>query len=156
MIISVDIIGSRFYVLERSIYWDALSFVRGLLALKILEYKKTIGKSLESFVNVLVRDCYTTCLDISVDLACKLCRCLAWRDGWSRLTPPSFKQILKRIVPPLSTCKLHSPNFPRLPTLFLSLFPSSFKEKLNLSRLRLLTSLSSLVSFSSNIWRPTI
>ena len=36
-----------------------------------MEYKKTFGKSLESFVNVLVCDCYASCLDISVDLACK-------------------------------------------------------------------------------------
>ena len=39
--------------------------------MKILEYKKTFRKSLERFVNVLVHDCYASCLDISVDLACK-------------------------------------------------------------------------------------
>ena len=63
--------GSRYYVLERSIYWDALSFVKLLLALKILEYKKTFGKYLEIFVNFLVCDCYASFLDISMDLSCK-------------------------------------------------------------------------------------
>ena len=59
---------SRYFVLERSIYWDALSFVKGLLALRILEYKENFWRSLESFVNVLVHDCYASCLDILVDL----------------------------------------------------------------------------------------
>ena len=44
--------------------------VKGLLALEILEYNKTFGKSLGSFVNILARDCYAYCLDILVDLLC--------------------------------------------------------------------------------------
>ena len=41
---------------------------KGLLALRVLEYKENFCRSLESFVNVLAHDCYASCLDISVDL----------------------------------------------------------------------------------------
>ena len=54
LIMTLDLFGSRFYVLERSIYWDALSFVErtfGSWALVIIKYFcKTIG----SFVEYLV------------------------------------------------------------------------------------------------------
>ena len=55
----------------RYLYIEMLSHCKGLLALRILEYKKTSGKSLGSFVNVLECDCYASFLDILVDLTCK-------------------------------------------------------------------------------------
>ena len=36
-----------------------------------IEYNKTFAETLGSFVNVFGCDCYASCLDISVDLACK-------------------------------------------------------------------------------------
>ena len=48
MILTLDLFGSRYYVLERSIYWDALSFVKRLLALRILNTRKLLQKLLEA------------------------------------------------------------------------------------------------------------
>ena len=36
-----------------------------------IEYKKTFVDTPGSFVNAFESDCYASCLDISVDLACK-------------------------------------------------------------------------------------
>ena len=57
MILTLDFFGSRFYVLARSIYWDALSFVKGLLALRILNTRKVLQKLLEAlwiYLDVIV------------------------------------------------------------------------------------------------------
>ena len=53
MILTLHLFGSRYYVLERSIYLDALSFVNGLLALEILNIIKLLQKYLGSFVSIM-------------------------------------------------------------------------------------------------------
>ena len=40
LILTLDLFGSRFYVLERSIYWDSLSFVKRFLVMRILNIRK--------------------------------------------------------------------------------------------------------------------
>ena len=55
----------------RDLYIERVSHCKDTFGSRILEYKKTFGKSLESFVNVLVHDCYASYLDISMDLECK-------------------------------------------------------------------------------------
>ena len=68
---TLDLFGSRLYVLERSIYLDALSFAKRTFGSRNIKYKKNFAETLGSFVNVFGCDCYASCLDISVDLAFK-------------------------------------------------------------------------------------
>ena len=48
-----------------------LSHCKGTFGFENFEYKKTFVETLGSFVNVFGCDCDASCLDISVDLACK-------------------------------------------------------------------------------------
>ena len=53
----------------RDLYIEMLSHLA--LSSENIEYKKKFAGNLGSFVNVLGCDCYASCLDIRVDLACK-------------------------------------------------------------------------------------
>ena len=56
---------------QRDLFIEMLSHCKWTLGSENIEYKKTFGETLGSFVNVLGCDCYASCLHISVDLACK-------------------------------------------------------------------------------------
>ena len=55
----------------RDLYIEMLSHCKGTFGSENIEYKKIFAETLGSFVNVLGCDCYASCLDILVDLACK-------------------------------------------------------------------------------------
>ena len=55
----------------RDLYIEMLSHCKGTFGSENIEYKKIFAETLGSFVNVLGCDCYTSCLEILLDLACK-------------------------------------------------------------------------------------